>query len=83
MIKLLPNVSINLIMNVADMLPWWIHYNEDMTLNIIEVEFFSSEFGIEFSEFSDNLFSYYDTIKKKWLKYRRIIFNGGPSCFPI
>jgi hypothetical protein len=83
MIKLLPNVSINLIMNVADMLPWWIHHNEDTTLNIIKVKILSSEFGIEFSEFSDNLFSYYDTIKKKWLKYRRIIFNGGPSCFPI
>jgi len=99
MIKLLPNVSINLIMNVSDMLPWWIHYNEHMTLNIIEVIILSSEFGtnkfkilppkfdVEFPEETtpeyDNLFSYYDISKKKWLKCRRIIFNGGPSCFPI
>jgi hypothetical protein len=80
-IKSLPNVSINLIMNVADMIPWWIHCNKSMNLYLIHVVFKTFKFGINFE--GDNLFSYYDHHKKKWLKCHRIIFNGGPSCYPI
>ena len=80
-IESLPNVSINLIMNISEMIPFWIHNNNDMNLYIIQIEFKTLDFGVKFE--NDNLFSYYDVIKKKWLKYHRIIFNGGPSCFPI
>lgn len=80
-IKSLPVVSTNLIMNISNMIPFWTHNNDSMNIYIIEIEFKTLDFGIEFKD--DNLFSYYDIIKKKWLKYHRIIFNGGPSCFPI
>lgn len=80
-IKSLPNASTNLIMNVSEMIPWWMHNNDSMNLYLIQIEFKTLEFGIQFK--GDNLFSYYDHNKKKWLKCHRILFNGGPSCFPI
>lgn len=98
MIELLSNVSINLIMNVEDMLPFWIHCNENMNVRVIKIDILSSEIpnnvttdskpvditsDSETKSETDYMFSYYDTIKKKWLKCHRIIFNGGPSCFPI
>ena len=79
-IKPLSTTPINLIMNVSEMIPWWIHNNDSMNLYIVQIEFKTSNFGIEFK--GDNLFSYLDH-KKKWLKCHRTIFNGGPSCFPI
>jgi len=80
-IKSLPNITTNLIMNVADMIPWWMHNNEFMNLYIIHIEFNTLDFGIQFND--DNFFSYYDYHKKKWLKCYRTIINGGPACFPI
>lgn len=80
-IKSLPNVSTNLIMNVSGMTPWWIHYNKSMKLILIRIEIKTLELGIKIKD--DNLFYYYDHHKKKWLKCHRIMFNGGPSCYPI
>jgi hypothetical protein len=39
-IKTLPNVSTNLIMNVSNMIPYWTHNNDSMNIYIIEIEFF-------------------------------------------
>jgi len=80
-IKPLSNVSINLIMNVSNMTQWWIHNNTFMNLFLVKVRFKTFDFCVEFNY--DKLFSYYDHHKMKWLKCRRIIFNGGPCCFPI
>ena len=80
-IKSLPNTPLNLIMNVGEMIEWWMHYNKNMNLYIVSIEFKTSEFGIKFS--SDNLFSYFDYNKRKWIKCHRTMFNGGPSCYPI
>jgi len=74
-IKSIPNTPINLIMNIDEMIPWWMHNNDSMNLYIIRIDFETPD--------SDNLFSCLDHNKKKWLKYQRIIFNGGPSCFPL
>lgn len=79
-IKSLSNTPTNLIMNVAEMIPWWVHNNDSMNLYIVEIEFKTSEFGIDFK--GENLFSYLD-YKNKWLMCHRTIINGGPSCFPI
>lgn len=80
-IRSLPNITTNLIMNVSEMIPWWIHNNESMNLYIIHIKFNTLDFGIHFND--DNFFSYYDYHKKKWLKCYRTIVNGGPACFPI
>lgn len=81
MIKPLSSIPTSLIMNVNEMIPWWIHNNETMNLYMIQIEFNTSDFGMEFT--SNNFFSYLDYHKKKWIKCHRTIFNGGPSCFPI
>ena len=80
-LKSLHNLPINLIMNISEMIPWWMHYNDSMNLYIIHIEFNTSKFGVHFE--NDNLFSYLDYNKKKWSKCYRTIINGGPSCFPI
>jgi len=81
MLKSLPSMPTNLIMNVGEMIPWWIHNNTSMNLYMIQIEFKTSEFGIRFN--SSNLFSYLDYNKKKWIKCHRTINNGGPACFPL
>lgn len=80
-INSLPNITTNLIMNVSDMVPWWIHNNNNMSLSLLEFEFNTSKFNKEFKD--DNLFSYFDYDKKKWLQCYRTISNGGPACLPI
>lgn len=82
-IKSLANVTTNLIMNVSEMTPWWVHYNNNMTLSLLEFDFLSSLFGVKFEIKDNNLFSYYDHDKEKWSQYYRTIFNGGPACCPI
>jgi hypothetical protein len=79
-IKSLPSTPTNLIMNVSEMIPWWMHNNDDMNLYIVHIQFETSKFDIKFE--GDNLFSYLD-YKKNWLRCHRTIINGGPSCFPI
>ena len=82
-IKSLSDIPTNLIMNVGEMIPWWMYNNDFMNLYLVHIEFKTSEFGVKFKcGEGDNLFSYLDH-KKKWLKCHRTIFNGGPSCFPI
>ena len=85
-IKSLPNVSTNLIMNVSEMTPWWVHYNKLMILLLIKIEINTDQIDcadIEINTDHNDHTSYYDHHKKKWLKCKRIMFNGGPSCYPI
>ena len=74
-IKSLFNTPLNLIMNVSEMIPLWMHNNKGMKLYILQIEFNTLN--------CDDLFSYYDYHKKKWLKCHRTIINGGPACFPL
>lgn len=81
-IKSIPNIPTTLIMNIDEMIPWWMHNNESMNLYIIHIEFKTFEFNLSDNE-NRKSFSYLDHSKRKWLKCHRIIFNGGPSCFPL
>ena len=66
-------------MNVSDMIPLWVHYNKSINLYIIQIKFKN----LKINKALTDLFSYYNYHKKKWCKCRRIMFNGGPSCYPL
>jgi len=80
-LKALSNTPTNLIMNVGEMIPWWMHNKKEMNLYVIHIEFNTSKFEMKVSE--DTLFTYLDYGKKKWIKCCRIMLNGGPACVPI
>ena len=73
-----PNTPINLIMNVSDMIPWWVNSSDRMNLYVIKITL-NTDF-----EFDNEYVYYYDIYKKKWLKCKRILLKDGePSCYPI
>jgi hypothetical protein len=72
------NTPINLIMNVSEMIPWWINSSDEMNLYIIKITL-NTDF-----DFDNEYVYYYDIYKKKWVKCKRILLkDGNPSCYPI
>lgn len=74
-----PNTAINLINSCNEMIPYWIHYNNNMNLYLIHIEFNTPNL------INDNSYFYYKEKKSnKWIKcYRTILPNGEPSCKPF
>jgi hypothetical protein len=72
------NTPINLIMNVSEMIPWWVNSSDGMNLYIIKITL-DTDF-----DFDNEYVYYYDIYKKKWVKCKRILLkDGNPSCYPI
>ena len=72
----LHNTPINLIVSASEMIPYWIKYNSNINLYVIQIKFFGSKLS------SYDKFSYFDS--KKWLQcYRTVIANGDPVCLPL
>lgn len=82
----LHNTPTNLIVSVSEMIPYWIKYNSNINLYVIQIKFFGSKFasnGLHAKELvhSNYKFSYYDFNIRKWLRcYRTVIANGEPVC---
>lgn len=63
-------VPLNLIISCNEMIPYWIHNNENMKLYLIHVYFKPLHLNLKFKYLNEN---------NKWISYKRILLNGSPS----
>jgi hypothetical protein len=84
------NTPINLLTSANEMIPYWITYNSNMNLYIIQINFSGSEFSINTADFNElfssnfNQFEYLDSQSRKWNRcYRTVLANGDPVCLPL
>jgi hypothetical protein len=84
------HTPINLLVGASEMIPYWLTYNSNMNLYVIQIKFSGSKLSIDDSK-SDELFSsnygnfeYLDAGSKKWVRcYRTILSTGDPVCLPL
>ena len=76
----LKNTPINLIVGSSDMIPYWLKYNDNMNLHLIQIKLKSNT---SYSKKNNNYILYYDLYGNKWNACERILFNhGNPICAP-
>ncbi len=84
------NTAINLLVSANEMIPYWLTYNSNMNLYVIQIKFFGSKIPLNFED-SDELFPsvynnfvYKDYNAKNWIRcYRTVLANGEPVCLPL
>lgn len=69
------NDPVNIITGVRDMIPYWVHNNDDINLYVIHIKFYKLDTN-------ENDLTYYDIFSNKWCECYRRIFNGEPACLP-
>mgnify|MGYP001487035584 CR=1 FL=1 len=84
------NTPINLLVSASEMIPYWLTYNTNMKLYVIQIKFFGSKLAIDNSDSDElfpssyNNFRYLDANTKRWARcYRTTIANGEPVCMPF
>ena len=86
------NTPINIILNSSEMIPYWMNYNDNMNLFLIQIKINGLNNDIYclkknkdfFCDKSNNYFQYLDSYTNKWNCYKRLLLaNGDPSCCPI
>lgn len=63
-------LPLNLIISCNEMIPYWIHNNENMKLYVIQVKFKLLNLNVNLKYLNEN---------NKWISYKRILLNGYPS----
>lgn len=86
----LHNTPINLLVSASEMIPYWLTYNSNMKLYVIQINFFGSKLAVntvdcdEFLTGAYNNFAYREPSGKKWSRcYRTVLANGEPVCMPF
>ena len=86
----LHNTAINLLVSVNEMIPYWLTYNSNMNLYVMEIKFFGSKLAIDVTDSDElfpstyNNFAYLDYNTRKWTQcYRTVLANGDPVCLPL
>lgn len=69
------HLPINMIINTNDMIPYWMHCNDNMNLYVIHIT-------INNTVKNNTKFKYYDPRTQKWIKCFRIVENDEPLCIP-
>jgi hypothetical protein len=84
------NTAINLLISANEMIPYWLTYNSNMNLYVIQIKFFGSKLDKKPADLDQlfpstyNNFAYKDFNTKKWLQcYRTVLANGEPVCLPM
>lgn len=85
------NTPTNLLVSANEMIPYWLTYNSNMNLYVIQIKFFGSKLSIPDNSNSTQLipnayknFKYLDLNAKKWTRcYRTVLPNGDPVCLPL
>lgn len=79
-----PSVPRNLLTNVSEMIPYWIHNNSNMNLYLIRIRFNTLVATFGTKKNSQMIFSYQSYYDKNWIScYRNILPNGEPVCTPF
>ena len=66
------NHPINLIKSVSEMVPYWIHYNTNMNLYVIQISVIQP--------INKTIVSYQEPMTGKWLRVYRTEHYGEPAC---
>ena len=76
-------VPYNIIISASEMIPYWIHYNENMNLYIIYVKFNTLSSVHNITKIN-HYFEYKSIYDNNWIScYRNLLFNGEPTCTPL
>lgn len=71
------HTPLNILISVDEMIPYWVHSNDDLKLVVIKITFdFHKEKGDEIS-------SFFDVTTQKWSSCKRVIEKGQPVSIPI
>jgi hypothetical protein len=77
------SIPANLIVSAYEMIPYWVTYNENMKLYVIQVQILYSEFKKLYQKILTSiLVSYIDKNKKLISCLRIVLPNGDPICIP-
>lgn len=77
------NTPINLLVSASEMIPYWLTYNSNMNLYVIQIDFFGSKLSFDNADEPSiyNNFRYLDPNTKRWSRcYRTVLANGEPVC---
>ncbi len=84
------NTPYNLLISANEMIPYWLTYNSNMNLYVIQIKFFGSKLANndldsdELFPSNYNKFMYLDSSTKRWTRcYRTVLSNGEPVCLPF
>lgn len=84
------NTPINLLVSASEMIPYWLTYNTNMKLYVIQINFFGSKMlrenvnSDELFPSAYNNFRYLDSNTNRWTRcYRTVLPNGDPVCQPF
>lgn len=71
------HTPLNILISVDEMIPYWVHSNDDLKLVVIKITF---DFE---SQKDSSLASFYDVTTQKWSSCKRVIEKGQPMCIPV
>jgi hypothetical protein len=75
------NTPTNLLVSASEMIPYWLSYNSNMNLYVIQIKFLGSKLEVNKSLHSYSNFAYREHSRKKWSRcYRTLLANGEPVC---